>query len=58
MHVVAKIDKALASMRNAPQNVPYDDLWHVCQAKGGGSKTYQVRQVLKAIAKLKEETEK
>jgi hypothetical protein len=85
---VAKVDKTLAAMRNAPQDIPYDDLWRVChhffgdprqngtshavfktpwpgdprvniqKAKGGGSKPYQVRQVLKAIEKLKEEAEK
>ncbi|HSL58630.1 MAG TPA: hypothetical protein VK866_12370 [Acidimicrobiales bacterium] len=85
---MAKLDKTLAAMQNAPQNVAYDDLWKVCQhffgeprqngtshavfttpwpgdprvniqrAKGGGAKPYQVRQVLKAIEKAKEEAEK
>ena len=82
---VAKIDKTLAAMRNAPQNVSYNDLRSVCvhhfgeprqsgtshavfktpwagdprvniqRSKSGQAKPYQVRQVLKAIDKLKEE---
>ncbi len=82
---VAKIDKTVAAMRNAPQNVSYSDLRSVCvhyfgeprqsgtshavfktpwagdprvniqRSKGGQAKPYQVRQVLKAIDKLKEE---
>lgn len=85
---MAKVDKTLAAMRNAPQNIAFKDLKHVCEhffgeprqdgtshavfkvpwpgdprvniqeAKGGGSKVYQVRQVLKAVQKLTEETEK
>jgi len=27
---VAKIDKSLAAMRNAPQNISYNDLYAVC----------------------------
>jgi hypothetical protein len=84
-HSVAKIDKTVAAMRNAPQNISYNDRRAVCvhffgeprqsgtshavfktpwagdprvniqQSKGGEAKPYQVRQVLKAIERLKEE---
>ncbi|MGI8793484.1 MAG: toxin HicA [Acidimicrobiales bacterium] len=82
---MAKLDKILATMRNAPQNVSYNELKNACShffgdprqsgtshavfktpwagdprvniqmSKGGGAKPYQVRQVLKAIEKLKEQ---
>lgn len=82
---MAKTDKTLAAMRNAPQNIAYNDLRAVCvdffgeprqsgtshavfktpwpgdprvniqKSRGGEAKPYQVRQVLKAIDKLKEE---
>lgn len=81
---VVKLDKTLAAMRNAPQNISYADLRSVCvqlfgeprqsgtshavfktpwpgdprvniqKSKGGKAKPYQVRQVLKAVDKLKE----
>lgn len=83
---MADIDELVAAMRNAPQNVSYNDLMKVCthhfgeprqqgtshavfktpwqgdprvniqKAKGGGAKPYQVRQVLKAIDKLEEQS--
>lgn len=82
---MVKVDKLVAAMRNAPQNVSYGDLRSVCvhffgdprqsgtshavfktpwpgdprvniqKSRGGAAKPYQVRQVLKAIDKLKEE---
>lgn len=82
---VVKIDKTLAAMGNAPQNISYNDLRLVCvhffgeprqsgtshavfktpwpgdprvniqKSNGGKAKPYQVRQVLKAIAKLNKE---
>ena len=82
---VAKIDKTVAAMRNAPQNDSYNELRSVCvhffgeprqsgashaafktpwpgdprvniqKAKDGKAKSYQVRQVLKAIDKVQEE---
>ena len=82
---VAKIDKTVAAMRDAPQNISYNDLRGVCvhffgeprqsgtshavfktpwpgdprvniqKSRGGEAKSYQVRQVLKAIDKLREE---
>lgn len=82
---VAKVDKTVAAMRDAPQNISYNDLRAVCgyffgeprqsgtshavfktpwpgdprvniqKSRGGEAKSYQVRQVLKAIDKLREE---
>ena len=82
---VAKIDRTVAAMRNAPQNISYNELRSVCvhffgeprqsgtshavfktpwpgdprvniqKAKDGKAKSYQVRQVLKAIDKVQEE---
>lgn len=82
---MAKIEKTVAAMRDAPQNIPYSDLRAVCvhffgearqsgtshavfktpwpgdprvniqKSRGGEAKPYQVRQVLKAIEKLREE---
>jgi len=83
--VVGRIDKTVAAMRNAPQNISYHDLRSVCvhffgeprqsgtshavfktpwpgdprvniqKSKDGSAKPYQVRQALKAIAKVQEE---
>lgn len=47
---MAKIDKTVAAMRNAPENIQ--------KSKGSQAKPYQVRQVLKAIDKLNEEDQK
>lgn len=82
---MVKIDKTVAAMRNAPQNIAYNDLHSVCvqffgeprqsgtshavfktpwpgdprvniqRSKDGKAKSYQVRQVLKAIDKVQEE---
>ena len=84
---MSAIDKILAAMRDAPQNVRYADLAKVCERhfgkarqqgtshavyktpwKGdprvniqcddnGKAKAYQVRQVLAAINRLKEDAE-
>jgi len=81
------IDKILATMRDAPQNVRYADLAKVCEhyfgqarqqgtshavyktpwkgdprvniqrGDNGKAKTYQVRQILAAIKRLKEDAE-
>lgn len=83
--LVAKIDKTVAAMRNAPQNISYLDRRSVCvhffgeprqsgtshavfktpwpgdprvniqKSKDGTAKSYQVRQILKAIDKVQEE---
>lgn len=83
--MMAKIDKTVAAMREAPQNISYNALRAVCvhffgaprqsgtshavfktpwpgdprvniqKSRGGETKAYQVRQVLKAIDKLNEE---
>lgn len=85
---MARIEKSVTVMRNASQNISYNDLHSVCvhffgaprqdgtshavfktpwqgdprvniqKARGGGAKPYQVRQVLKAIDRLKKEEQK
>ena len=59
---LARIAKTVEAMRNAPHAVfqtPWagDPRVNIQKSKGGEAKPYQVRQVLKAIDKLKEEQE-
>ena len=84
---MTKIDKTLAEMENAPQNVRFSDLAKLCEhyfgpprnkgtshhvyktpwigdprvniqlSKNGKAKPYQVKQVLEAIKRIKEQND-
>jgi hypothetical protein len=49
---VTELEDILAQMRKNPKGIRFNDLCRVCNFYFGKAKTYQIKQVLRAIEKL------